>query len=448
MNSRKLRGGILTQIRERVQSRSEAGAGGLIPIIVIGVVVVVIAAFVASSTSYAAKVSSTQVKQMTSKMETQSLLNTFAAGVLSDSALAPTANVPGAGSYKVYYSASATKPSKIEDPGVVALGTTGLPTGVRWILVALTPENAQPQTAVYRFAPKGSATHDSLISWAGSANLSGAKLEAAPGAVGPATVATRGNAVDSASALRIAGSTVSADVYADYAAQPTKITGGTVRGLLSSKSPLEFAELPRILGNSYSGGTISGQAESAGQQKQNELTRPVAPERTANSLAMPSQQITLTAAQCSTRTRLERMVEDLTQDTVLKGAEICAAESWNFEADPKVAVLIHSTTDLTVNNLKVRGTAGSLSFATDGNLSLNKVRYIDGAAGQYLSGKNLSVVDSSLNGAIASYGTAYGSLDISNSTVLYTPLPASLSGTCGAASCALSSTTNHLIRVS
>lgn len=435
-------------LRDRLSARDEAGAGGLIPIIVIGVVVVVIAAFVASSTSYAAKVSSTQVKQMTSKMETQSLLNSFAAGVFSDSALAPTANVPGAGSYKVYYSTSATQPSKIEDPGVVALGTTGLPAGVRWILVELTPESAQPQTAVYRFAAKGSATHDSLISWAGTVNLTGATLEAAPGAIGPVTVATRGNAGGSVSALSIAGSTVSADVYADYTAQATEVTGGTIRGFLSSASPIEFAELPRILGDSYSSGTISGQAESAGSQKSNDAARPVAAERTANSLALGSDPVALSGADCSTPDRLKSKIESVTRETTFTGAEVCAASSWNTEVKPKFPVLIQSPNSLTVNGLKVKGSDATLSFAANETLNLTGVSYSDGASGQYLSGGSLTVTDSQLNGAIASYGTSYGSLDISKSTVLYTPLPASLSGTCGAASCALASTTDHLIRVS
>lgn len=448
MNSRKLKGNILTEIRERLQSRSEAGAGGLVPIIVIGVVVVVIAAFVASSTSYAAKVSSTQVKQMTSKMETQSLLNSFAAAALSDAALAPTATVPGAGSYKVYYSASATQPSKIEDPGVVSLGATGLPAGVRWILVELTPESAQPQTAVYRFAPEGSATHDSLISWAGTVNLTGATLEAAPGATGPVAIATRGDAGGSVSALSIAGSTVSADVYADYTAQTTKVTGGTIRGFLSSASPIEFAELPRILGDSYSSGTISGQAESEGKQKANDAARPVAPERTANSLSLGTTTVALSGDDCSTADQLKSKIESVTRETTFTGAEVCAASSWNTEVKPKFPVLIQSPNDLTVNGLKVKGSAATLGFAANGNLELTGVSYTDGASGQYLSGGGLTITDSQLNGAIASYGTAYGSLDISKSTVLYTPLPASLSGTCGAASCALASTTDHLIRVS
>lgn len=448
MNRSQQSRGVLAQLRNRLRGRDEAGAGGLIPIIVIGVVVVVIAAFVASSTSYAAKVSSTQVKQMTSKMETQSLLNTFAAATMADAALAPTATVAGAGSYKIYYSTAATKPSKVTDAGVVALGTTGLPAGVRWLLVELTPENTQPQTAVYKFSPKASATHDSLISWAGSVNLNGAKLEAAPGATGPVVISAKGAAGNATSALRIAASIVSADVYADYSTQATKLTGGTLRGLLSSASPIEFAELPRVLGDSYSAGLISGVAETAGTQKANEAARPVVAERTANTLLRPGQQVALSGADCSTPDRLKSKIESITQETTFVNADVCATSSWNTEVKPKFPVLLMSTGNLSVNGLKVKGSTAPVSFAADGNLALTAVSYSDGAYGQYLSGGGLSVVDSQLNGAIASYGTAYGSLDISNSTVLYTPFPAALSGSCGAASCALASTTSHLIRVS
>ena len=426
--------------------RDERGAGGLLPIVMVGMIVILVAATIASSTSFAAKISNAQVKELSSTIDTSSILEAFVANTLSTAPLKASQTVGDSGGYKVYYSTGTAAPTSKTDAGVVALGSTA-PTGVKWLLVEATTADGLQETAVYKYTQKGANEADELISWTGPTSISNTTVGAAPGIQGPVALMTRANTATPNGALRINGSTVAADVYADYSSGSTvQLSSGTLSGNLSSAQKIELQNTPRVLGDIYSGSTIAGSGDIAGSSRANQSTRPMAPARTANAIGFSGTVLRLNSTNCGTPQALKTTIESITKKSILLGGEACPASSWNTSVKPKAVMVVQSSFDVAVKGLTVEGDAGSVAFSVRGNLSLDGVKYINGASGEFLSAANISVVNSDIRGSISSYGTASGNLDIANSTVLYSPTTTSIVESCGSASCTMASKSLHLTR--
>lgn len=427
--------------------RNESGAGALLPIIIIGMIISVVAASIAGATSFAAKVSTQQVNQINGVVEARSLLNGFLDKALSTT-LTPTGTVDGAGTYTVYYSSGA-QPKTLTDTGVTALPSSGVPAGAKWLLVNMKPKTGTPQLAIFSFSPRGSTTFDHLINWAGTVTISNTTLGPSTGVQGPVSVLTGDSTATTSQTFTLSGSTLEADLYTDYNSADTTIYTGKLSGNVSSLSKIQFNSKPLIEGNVYSSKAIWGVGTVTGIQKANDAARPVVTKPNSSSIVLPNQIRALTAAECSTAAGLQSLLQSLTRDTTLTGGELCAAGSWNTKVSLKANVLIHSEKALVVNGLQVVGSTGSLGFSSaKSSLNLRNVQYSEGAKGQFLSAAGFTIYNSVLTGSISSYGTAGGTLNIGSSTVRYAPTASPLAGSCGTATCPMSSTLPHLVRVS
>ena len=442
-------------LMSRWANRNETGAGGLLPIVMVGMIVVIVAGSIAASTSFAAKISRTQVDQMTATIEAESLLNSFVSDVQRTTTTPkPTATVSGAGSYKVFYSRAATKPSSGTESGMVLLTTSGVPTDARWLLVEMTTQSGKVQTAVYSYLRKGGATFDTAISWSGPAKLTDTAVKAAPGTEGQVSVVTRETASSATTqALTTSGATIGADVYATYSTAQTGITAGTIRGNLSSKSKILLSSTPRVFGNMLSASTITGTTEGGGGRTSSSTALPTPPGSNPTRVGLPGTSVTLVATDCSTAAKLKAKLESFTTTSFITNGDICAVESWATEIKPNAKIIVNSsstTKSFAISGLKVSGAKGTLGFASNFGLTMTNVNYTDGAAGQFISAGTFTAVSSVLNGSITSVGTTGGALDISKSTVLYTPVDAP--NACTVSTCstptAWVSGSVHLVRAS
>jgi len=457
----------LTRLKERLRSRGEDGAGALLPIIIVGVLVISIAASVNLAVTFSSKTSALQIDQTVASTSNSSLLNSFEADIYASNlnttggpALKSTATVADTGSYTVYYSTAATAPTSTTSAGVTPLGSSTLPANALWIVVQATPIKGTSQTAVFSYTKKASTSFDSLTNWYGPVKIATSTLQNAPGNLGPVSLVARDpSAAAATSGLSITNSTVSADLYATYSSAQTAISAGTIKGNIYSKPTIQFQNTPQILGNVASGGSVNGAATVAGTSSSTSSTLPAAPGKASNKVYILGTTMTLAASDCSSPAALKAKLESLTTPTTagptgaygwtITNMDVCTADSWNTEIKPKTNILLSSTKALTVSGLKVTG--GHLDIHSTAGLSLTNTTYQNGAIGQILSQGNITVRSSSLNGTIANYGTAGSTLDMADSTVLFTPM-ASQQASCDSAGAnctsAGSSSVVHLLRVS
>jgi len=444
----------LNRLRSGWSERTEKGAGGLLPIIVIGLIIVIVAGSIAASTSFAAKISRAQVDETSQSIEARSLLNLFLANIQISSLPAATGSNAQSGSYKLYYSTAVTKPSTSRDSGVVAVSGSGaLPTTVKWLVVDLITKTSGTQTAVYSYARKGGPTLDSAVSWTGTARLTNSNVRAAPGVEGAISVVARETATTATGqTLNLSASDVAANTYATYTSTNavTTVNGTTIRGLLTSKAKITISSgNSPIYGDVTSGSTVATLPTTYGTTTQNTTNRPTAPGTTTFRYGIPGAAVTLAATDCSTAAKLKARLELITAASNVN-VDNCSAypTSWATEIKPKANIVISSTKSLPISNLKVTGNAGTLGFYSTVGTSFTGVNYSNGAAGQFLSQGSMSITDSTLSGSVGNAGTTGSTLEITRSTVLYTPVEApnncTSSGTCSA----WVSTAVHLVRAS
>lgn len=444
-------------LRARWARRSERGAGGLLPIVVIGVLIITIAASMAASTSFAAKVSGGQVAQINKEIEAKSLINSFVSDIQAVSYTSNpkgNATIDGAGTYRVYYSKSATRPSSSSESGVVFISTNGIPTDARWLLVELDTKTSGRQIAVFSYLKKAGPTFETAISWSGPVKLTDSNVRAAPGTMGPVSVVTRESASTATTqSLTASGSTVAADIYATYTTTQTGLSAGTVRGNLYSKSKVNLTNTPKVLGSVISASSVNGTADIAGARTSNSTALPTPPGQNPMRVSLPGDSISLAATDCSTAAKLKAKLESFTTTVFIPNGDVCAASSWATEIKPNAKIIVNSsstTANLSISGLTVSGSKGSLGFASNFGLVLSNVNYTSGATGQLISSGNATLTGSTFNGSITSVGTKGGTLDIGTSTVLYTPVDAP--NACFTTSCsattAWSSAANRLVQVS
>lgn len=437
---------ILARLKTNWSKRTEAGAGGLLPIITIGMIIVIVAGFIAASTSYAAKISGQQVAQMTSDLEENSLVSAFVSSANLPTGIVPASTVEDAGSYQTYYSTAEKVPVSIEDPEVSIAPSTGYPADARWIILEMTTESGSIDTAVFSYTAKGARVVDNLISWNGAATITNSELKNAPGTLG--AVSAHFSSSNSTKALTLSKANVKADLYAEYAAAPLKIAEGTVRGLVSSKTETQLSQNPALIGDVYSSSRVTGAANIAGTTRQNDNSRPLGVADKGTSLpssTVGEDLVTLVAADCATPAQLKTRIESVTKKTRFARADTCAAGSWNVEVQPKADVTMQWNGTQTIRDLKVKGSEGSLSFVTAANtynnLTLNGVKYTEGAKGFFsVSFGSITVMNSDITGAIVNYQQPGGTLSVSNSSISYAPVSSPLTGS--------SSQLAHLVRVS
>lgn len=146
--------GILSKFREK--SRRDSGAGGLLPVVVVGMLIIMAAASITGAVGFASKTSKAQRDLSEVTIENESLLQEFEAQAQSyaeyKSKLASGLPVTGLrstapknyegddGKFQVYVSPSETQPEDIESAGVVEQTTSGWG-NAKWVLVETTSKN-------------------------------------------------------------------------------------------------------------------------------------------------------------------------------------------------------------------------------------------------------------------------------------------------------------------
>jgi len=457
----------LDRLRRKWSKRGEDGAGALLPILVVGMIMVVISASIALAVSYSSNVSTAQIRKSAAVNNVTSLLNSFESDIYTSNVGSgttnpqPTATIANVGSYKVYYSTATAAPTSTTSSGVVALPSAStIPTTAKWVLVAVTPQGGVVRNAVFSYRSKGSAVYDSAINWTGSVTLSSSStIQNAPGVAGPVSVVGR----ESASTATTQGLSLSAytstaaDVWSLYSTTKTSFAGSTLRGNLVSKSGVNYISSSKVFGDvttSASAAQISGPVTQEGTTRSSVSSLPAAPGQQALRLALPTTVATLTAADCSTPALLKAKLESITSDGTVAGVNTCAAASWATTINPKANLLLRSTNgteNLNISNLTVAGPK-VVSIQSQYGLSLNSVKYKDGAKGQFMAGNGTGATKinlSNLTGSVVNYGTGGGSVELAGTNLYYSPVDSNLCTNSATTSCTpISSTVPHLVRVS
>lgn len=439
------------RLTENFKARSEQGASTLGPIVIIGMMIVVIAASIATATSFAAKISFAQVEKMTQSMEEKSILNSFMASAYSGSSFSTENKVEGAGKYSLYYSTAEEQPTSVDDLGLEPFSGPTIPTTARWVLVDMEVESkkegANPKkTAVYAYSALGSPVLDSSINWKGSAALQDTAIRSAVGVQSPNYVSLSESTAGSEDRLRIDSSDLRSKVFANYT-KPVEINSGKITGDISSESSIYFTAATEVRGDVYSNSQIGSDANIWGESSSNFYGRPYPNEQATEELESLEQTYLLTSDICKNPANLKSVLESFDRPTTVMGAENCTDGSWNVEIEPNTDILVESNSDFLVKDLTVIGSEGSLGFASYGNLKLKSVNYNDGAYGQFLSSGDLTVENSKLTGSISSFSTAGGRLEITESSLDYRPVVSPLAGSCGESSCGVTSNSIHLLKV-
>lgn len=431
------------------KARTEQGASTLGPMVIIGMMIVVIAASIASATSFAAKISFVQVEKMNQNMEEKSILNSFIAAAYSGAGFSTENIVENAGTYSLYYSTAEEQPNSIDDLNLEPL-SGAIPTTARWVLVDMEVESKKEgvnpkRTAVYASSSIGDPVLDSAINWKGSATLQDTAVRSAVGVQSPNYISLSESTADSQNSLRIDSSDLRAKVFANYTT-PIEVNSGKVTGDISSESSIYFTDNTEVRGDVYSNNQV-GEANIWGQVSANYYNRPQPNEQATEQLEPLDQVFALTAETCKNSDSLKTLLESFDRPTTVTGAENCENGSWSTDIEPNTDILIESNSDLLVKDLNVVGSNGSLGFASYGNLELESVNYKNGAYGQFLSSRDLTVEKSQLSGVISSFNTAGGQLNTKDSVLEYRPVTSPLAGNCGESSCGVTSNSIHLLKV-
>ena len=456
---------MMSRLKKSWLQRNEEGAGALLPIIVVGVIIITVAALVNLAVTYSSKISTAQLNQSISATNNNSLLSSFESDIYGSSlnisggtTIKGSATVTDFGSYTVYYSTATAAPTSTSSTGVTAVSTT-IPSTAKWIMVVTKPTTGTQQTSVFAYQPKATAVYDSAINWSGSVNLDNyPSVENAQGVTGPTSIVTReSSSTATTQNLSLDTSEASrADVWASYSTAKTEVSSN-FRGNIVTKSAPNYIGYPKIYGDvttAASSAQITGNPTVLGTTKSS-ATLTAAPGRQALKVSLPTTNIaTLTAADCSTPALLEAKLESFSSDFVVKGVNNCDAASWTVTIKPNANLILDSSSTtalLTIKNLTITGPK-SVSIHSPYGVSLNSVKYIEGAKGQILSGgagaSNIS--NSTVVGAVANYGTAGGSLLVYSSKIFYSPIASNLctNSTTTTGCTAISSTGLHLTQVS
>jgi len=454
---------IMSKLRRSWLQRDEEGAGALLPIIIVGVIIITVAALVNLAVTYSSNISSIQLKQAASISNNNSLLNSFQTDIYGSNLnissgpnIKGSATVSGFGSYAVYYSTATAQPTSTSSSGVIAASTT-IPSTAKWILVVTKPTTGTQQTSIFAYQPKATAVFDSAINWSGPVTLTRtSSVQNGPGVTGPVSlVARESSSANTAEQLYFSyGSTAYADVWANYTTGKTTVDQSTIRGNIVTKSAPNYIGYPKIYGNVTTSAASAPRDDAVlGTRKYSVASLPAAPGQQALRIALPTTVATLTAADCSTPALLKAKLESISSDGTVVGVNTCAATSWATTIRPKANLLLRnsvSTASLNIKDLTVGGTK-NVSIQSPGGLNLSFVDYTEGAKGQFIStGAGDTVISgSNLVGAVVNYGTAGGSLKLDSSKIYYSPVASNLCTNSSTTSCTpISSTGLHLIRVS
>ena len=458
------KGSTMSRLQRSWLQRNEEGAGALIPIIVVGVIIITVAALVNLAVTYSSKISSVQLNEAASISNNNSLLNSFQADIYGSTlnisngtTIKGSATVTGFGSYSVYYSTATVQPTSTSSSGVTAVSSS-IPSTAKWILVVTKPTTGRQQTSIFAYQPKATPVFDSAINWSGPVKLMRTSaVQNGPGVTGPVSlVARESSSADTAEQLYFSyGSTAYADVWANYTTGKTTVDQSTIRGNIVTKSAPSYIGYPKIYGNVTTSAASAPRDDAVlGTSKYSVSSLPAAPGQQALKIALPTTVATLTAADCSTPALLKAKLESISSDGTVVGVNTCAAASWATTIRPKANLILRNsvtTTNLSIKDLTVGGTK-NVSIQSPGGLTLSFVDYIEGARGQFIStgAADTVISGSNLVGAVVNYGTAGGSLTLDSSKIYYSPVASNLctNNTSTTTCTPISSTGLHLTRVS
>lgn len=451
----------MSRFKDRIQNRDEVGAGALLPIITIGTIILAIAVSVASTVAFASTISADQKVAIEADIELKSVLNSFEASMLSSSPVA-TASVSGAGNYKAYYSAAASAPASVADPGVAYVPGTGIPSNARWLLAEIATDSGQDELTVYQYAP-GEANNlmGRAIAWDGALNLINTKVASEPGVLTPLSIFASNRASSGAITIRD-GSTVEGNVYAEHTASGATNSvnnSSTVKGSFFSSRALNLNGGSKIIGDGYAESIVGSDALAGVLGKrvtgsEAAATRPKIsiPTTTTNQYDVPAagvNRVELAGAQCNTSSSIKSQIESYTVPTMLVLPSTCLSTSRPFgdlTVSPKTEIYISSGT-AQIRNLTVDGSAdGDLGFAIGEAATFANVTYTSGAKGAIATGGNTTITDSKIVGAITRLsGTTVGSLNMTNVDLSYYPVDLPIAQSCSSTCIA---SVPQLIRVS
>lgn len=472
---------ILKSLRKK--GSADSGAGGLLPVIVVGMLIVMAAASITSAVGLASNTSKAQRDISEATIENDSLLQEFEAQALSYNeykyklagslpttglrSTAPRSYEGDDGAFKVYVSSSETQPTGLESSGVNELAGNSWG-DAKWILVETTPKDAngelsdKSEVAIYK-------AYNNLDDSTGSRSYYAAinTLEVGTHTTTPVTKTTinvkNGSTIDAVSGVTRnpvisdkntkTGSTNQTDwnitdstVHADFASRSGFLTMKNSKAygdLRSLSGGLSMTNNSVFYGNACSqffsvnsGSERVGNA-TAGDCATNYFKEDVY-STTRYIKEMSDKKISVVTAPadaCSNFNSLKSFMESLTTPSII--AYNCASSPNNVLADPSVKKELNLKTrvvlgiysggisNLTINGLNDEASL-TLQFATAAAMPLNDSKlnlptlFITMSADTTI--KNTEII-----GQIVVYN-AKSRLVLDNSTLSYVPMDARISG--------------------
>lgn len=428
-----------TKLRDRIAEarKDESGAGGLISLLGVGILVTVIAMSAASISTFSVSVAN---NNLSSRQAIDAADSAIAEAMLKLKKNGCQSRLDTADySYAIYRSSNKTAPTAIGASGLQA----GCPTGSdKWVMIEAKGKgmNNQERTviATYKWTPSGTVVIPEAINSGQATSLSGAKVSNDLGIIGPATIYTkRTTDWTSSETLNCQNSNIEANIHVESTSRFPLNSGCVINGNFGSKHDVDLSK-GTILGTACSVGTVNNPSNAAGGSK----SRFADCDYMGSSYGYKpnaSTALKLSGTQCTNMTTLKNLLESQVNPVMVDSTGCSSNSIWGSTAakvlqlKTDITFLMNSTT---VTNLTIQPSgAFSPTFSivdpssvessltqkcrsAGSKMHIKNVTYTEGTSGMIYTACSLELTDSKIIGQL--YGGDKVSL---NSTELkYKPI--------------------------
>lgn len=426
-------------LRDRLAEarNDESGAGGLISLLGVGILVTVIAMSAASIATFSVSVASNSLSSQKA-MDSANSAVSEALLKLTKSGCQSKLNTTEY-SYSVYHSEQKNAPTSIETTGLQA----GCPTvSDKWVMIEAVgkgmDDHERTVISTYKWTPSGSVVIPEAINSGQATVLTGSKVYNDVGTIGPATIYTKkSTSWLSSESLNCQDSSVSANVHVESSSKFTLNSGCVIKGNFGSKFDVDLSR-GSVQGSACSVGSITNPSNAAGGSK----SRLSDCDYRGSSYGYKPNTTTalkLSGTQCTNFTILKNLLESQANPVIVDSTTCSSNTLWNTSSAKVLQLktdITYITNPGTIANLTIQPSAAfspnfniidpsSLASSTaqtcrtsGSKLSIQNVTYADGASGMLYTACSLELTGSKIAGQL--YGGDRVSL--TSSELKYKPI--------------------------
>lgn len=427
------------KLRDRFSEarKDESGAGGLLSLLGVGLLVTVIAMSAASIATFSVSVASNNLSSRQA-VDSANSAASEALSKLTKNGCQSRHNTTDY-SYSIYRSAHKTAPTSTGSPSLQA----GCPTGSdKWVMIEAKGKgmNDQERTVIstYKWTPSGSVVIPEAINSGQATVLTGSKVYSDLGTIGPATIYTKkASSWSSSESLNCQDSNVTANVHVENTSKFSLNSGCVIKGNFASKFDVDLSRVS-VQGSACSVGSITNPSNAAGGSK----SRLANCDYRGSSYGYKpntTSALKLSGTQCTNFTILKNLLESQANPVIVDSTSCSSNTMWNTSS----AKVLQLKTDITfimnpasITNLTIQPAAAfSPNFsiidpssaasstaqtcrASGSKMSIKNVTYTDGTSGMIYTACSLELTGSKITGQL--YGGDRVSLN--SSELKYKPI--------------------------